>query len=88
MKVLRAGATSWQRVDGELVLLQAEAGELIGLNGVGARAWELLDGDLSTDEIAATIAAEYKADPAQVSADVKAFVDELLAARLIEIEAA
>ena len=84
MKVARAGAASWQRVDGELVVLQSEIGELVGLNGVGARAWELCDGDLTVEEIAQAIASEYEEDPARVEADVRSFLDELLAAKLVE----
>ena len=84
MRVVRAPAASWQRVDGETVVLQAEAGELVGLNGVGGRAWELLDGELTVEEVAARLAAEFGADPERVLADVRAFVEELLAARLLE----
>ena len=85
MRIARGAATSWQRVDGETVVLQAEVGELLGLNGVGGRAWELLDGTRGLDEIAATISAEYGVAPERAAADVRAFVDELVGAKLLEI---
>lgn len=86
MKVpVRAAAAAWQRIDGEMVLIQADVGELLGLNPVGARAWELIDGARSLAEIARLVAGEFGADVAQVERDLDAFLDELRAARLIEI---
>jgi hypothetical protein len=83
---VRSSAAAWQRVDGEMVLMQAEACELLGLNRVGGRAWELMDGEHSVDQIAAAIAAEFAAEPATVVRDVDGFVDELLAAKLVELK--
>ena len=80
----RTSAAAWQRVDGEMVVMQADAGELLGLNGVGGRAWDLLDGKRSLDEIALVISQEFGADLARVTSDVQAFLDELTAARLVE----
>jgi hypothetical protein len=82
---VRTPAAAWQRVDGEMVLMQSDAGELLGLNPVGARAWELIDGVRSIDEIARAIAVEFRADEAEVLRDVEAFFGELAAARLSEL---
>jgi hypothetical protein len=82
---VRASSAAWRRVDGEMVVLQPDAGELVGLNGVGGRVWELIDGVRSVDEIARTVGAEYHdAPPERVAADVVAFVRELAAAKLVE----
>ena len=81
----RAAATSWQRIDGEMVLLHVDRGELVGLNRVGGRAWELIDGARSVDEIVRVISSEFRADEARVARDVTAFVDALAGARLIEV---
>jgi hypothetical protein len=82
---VRSAAAAWQRVDGEMVLMQADAGELLGLNPVGARAWELVDGVRSLDEIAGTIAVEFGADERVVLRDLETFFGELTAARLSEL---
>jgi hypothetical protein len=82
----RSPTAAWQVVDGETVLLHADAGELLGLNKVGGRAWELADGARSIAEIAATISREFGADPDRVARDVEAFFAELQAAKLVAIK--
>jgi Coenzyme PQQ synthesis protein D (PqqD) len=75
---------AWQTIDGETVLLNLDGRELMGLNGVGARAWELLDGERSLAQIAAAVAEEFEVEPAQAEADVLVFAGELLAAGAVE----
>jgi len=82
---VRTAAAAWQRVDGEMVLMQADAGELLGLNAVGARAWELVDGVRSLDDIARTIAAEFAVDEPRALRDLEAFFADLAAAHLSEL---
>jgi hypothetical protein len=76
----RAPSMAWQTVDGETVLLNLDGRELMGLNGVGARTWELLDGEHTLQQIAATVSEEFDVDAAQAEADVLVFAAELLAA--------
>jgi hypothetical protein len=71
---------AWQTIDGETVLLNVEGRELMGLNAVGARVWELADGTHALDEIARTIADEFAVEAGVATADVERFVDELVAA--------
>ena len=66
--------------------MQADAGELVGVNPVGARTWELVDGARSAAEIAAAISSEFRAPLADVERDVNAFLDELAAAKLVDFE--
>ena len=47
-------------LDGEAVLVHAEQKKVTVLNGVGARLWELADGQHSIAEIARVIAGEYE----------------------------
>jgi hypothetical protein len=82
---VRSRAASWQCVDGETVVLDGDAGRLVGLNGVGGHAWELIDGARTVDEIARMIAGRYGAPPDRVAADVVAFIDRLHEARLVEL---
>jgi hypothetical protein len=76
----RAPSMAWQTVDGETVLLNLDGRELMGLNGVGARTWELLDGQNTLQQIAALVSAEFDVDAVQAQADVLVFAAELLAA--------
>ena len=47
------------------------------LNDVGARIWDLLDGDRSVDEIIEVIATEYAVDRETAAGDVAGFLDQL-----------
>jgi hypothetical protein len=80
----RSPGMAWQSIDGETVLLNLDGRELMGLNGVGARTWELLDGERSLRQIAAAIAQEFDVDAARAEADVIAFAAELVAAGAVE----
>ena len=75
---------AWQTVDGETVLLNLDGRELMGLNGVGARAWELFDGQRTLQQIAAVVSEEFDVDAAQAQSDVLVFAAELLAAGAVE----
>jgi len=57
--VLKAPNVAWQVYDGEAVLLDLQARGLKGLNSVGSRIWELIDGEQPLREVAKVIAKEY-----------------------------
>jgi hypothetical protein len=80
----RSRAAAWQRIDGEMVLLQPDVRELLGVNTVGGRAWELMDGERTFDQIAAILSTEFAVGPERVTADLRSFVRELVQAQLIE----
>jgi hypothetical protein len=80
---LRAPQMAWQTLDDELVLHNTDGKELLGVNAVGARIWDLADGTRSIDEIAAVIVAEFAVDAATAHADVRAYLDALAAAGAI-----
>ncbi len=64
-------------VDGEAVVVLADAGEVNVLNPVGTRIWELIDGTRSVTEIAQTIQAEYEVTGPQAQQDVTEFLQAL-----------
>ncbi len=68
---------AWQVVDGEMVLLDIDGRELLGLNEVGARVWGLADGTLTVAEISAIVEREFEVGIEEAIADVRRFVDEL-----------
>jgi hypothetical protein len=78
----------FRNVGGEGVVLRQEAREVLVVNGVGARVLELLDGRRSVAEVAAVLREERDAPPEAIERDVGAFVDELLAAGVVEMQAA
>jgi hypothetical protein len=64
-------------LDDEAVLVHPVQGKVRVLNPVGARVWELVDGQRTVAAIVKAIAAEYQADPAHVEIDVTAFCVDL-----------
>jgi hypothetical protein len=75
-----------EMVDGRTLLIDADARELITLNGVGSVVWRALRTAGSTvDEIAAAVRASCPDAPAPaVRDDVEAFLDELADAGLVD----
>ena len=82
----RAPQMAWQTVDGELVLLNIDGRELLGLNEVGARIWELADGEHDLAAIAAALTAEFEVSAEEATAEVERFVAELEAAGALVVE--
>ncbi len=76
--------TAWRTIAGEGVLLNLDTKILRGLNPVGARVWELIDGQRSVEAISQEIVSEFKIDPARALADVGKFVEDLLTRGLVE----
>jgi hypothetical protein len=75
--------TAARVIDDATFVLHAETSELHALNDVGARIWELVDGERSVAAIAETIESEYEVDRAEAQADVVAFLQELAGKGLV-----
>lgn len=82
---LRAPQMAWQRVDGELVLLAIEGKELLGLNEVAARVWELVDDERDLATIASQVASEFEIDAETAFTDVATFVTDLVARGIVQL---
>lgn len=82
---VRSAATAWRVIEGEAVILSMDTKVLRGLNAVGSRVWELIDGRRSVDEIADVIAREFTTERATAAADVQAFVKDLLDRSLVTV---
>jgi hypothetical protein len=72
--------------DDEAFLLEIGSGRLRLLNATGVEVWHLLDGERDAAAVARELGrAHAEADPAAVARDVELFLDELEAARLVEV---
>ena len=85
MIVSKAPTTAWRIIEGEAVILSMETKVLRGLNPVGSRVWELIDGRRSAEEIAGLIAKEFDVTPEDAARDVRGFVEELLGRGLVTL---
>lgn len=73
----------YQEVGGEAVLLDLASEQYFGLDPVGTRIWDLLDGQTSLDSIHRHLCSEYDADPERIRDDLMSLADALLTAGLV-----
>lgn len=71
-------------VDDEAVLVLPQQGKVKVLNEVGARIWELLNGERTAKEIAQAISQEYEVPQATAEADALDFLGTLVEKDMIE----
>ena len=83
MILSRSPKIAWRVIEGEAVILSLDTKAFRGLNPVGSRVWELIDGRRSVDEIVEVIVREFDVTPEQASGDVQTFVRELLDKELV-----
>lgn len=83
-----ADSVRFRRVLDEGVMLRLDTGEILGLNGVGARVVELLaDGERGRADIVEILRSELRTGDAEVAHDVDRFVAELEEAGVLVEEA-
>ena len=71
---------------GEAVILNLKTGVYHGLNEVGARIWNLIEQPSSVSDIKQTLLQEYEVEAQQCDRDLKALLEHLLAAGLIDVK--
>jgi hypothetical protein len=72
-------------LDGEAVILDLATGVYYGLNGVGARIWELLGEARGLRTIRETLVEEFEVDPARCEADLMEVVGRMAASGLVRV---
>jgi len=73
-------------VDGEVLIVDLDGGELFSLKDTGRAVWGLIDGKRDIAAIASALSPEYEAAPGELERDCKRLIDELAVAGLIEQE--
>ena len=82
--LLRAADGVLRRTAGEeTVLLDLASEEFFGLDGVGARLFELLEQPRTLDEVVDTLLEEYDVDHDTLAGDVHALASELVERNLL-----
>lgn len=74
----------YQEVGGEAVLLDLASEQYFGLDPVGTRIWELLDGERQLTEIHEVLCNEFDAETAQIRTDLLALAHSLMEAGLVK----
>ncbi len=82
----RVAGVASRALDGEAVLVHAEQKKVTVLNGVGARIWELADGQHTIEEMAQVIADEYEVSLIKAESDALAFCHDLAGRGLLTLD--
>ena len=74
------------RMDDQIIVADMRSGHYLGLDGVGARVWELLGDNVGREAILERLYAEYEVPMEVLKRDIEALLQDLLQRRLIEQE--
>ena len=77
----------FRELDGESVILSLDAETYFGLDEVGTRTWELLRVGPTIQVAYETLCSEYDVDSEQLRRDLEELLDQLIAHKLIEVDA-
>jgi len=80
----RAEAVSFTELDGEIICLNLEAGQYVGMKDVGQSIWERLDEPRPLDDLVQHVTAQYDVERDAAVSDVRAFLADLVEAGLVE----
>lgn len=81
----RAATLMEAEVDGEIVALDREGGDVLGFNSTASEVWRLLDKPRSLGEICAAMLERYEVPADLCEQEVSALLDQLVAMRLIAV---
>jgi hypothetical protein len=80
----RTDSVSFTELDGEIICLNLEAGQYVGMRDVGQTIWERLDEPRGFDDLLQHVTAEYEVSPDVAASDINAFLSQLVEAGLVE----
>jgi len=83
-KLKRSDNTTYQTVAEEAILIRLDTGTYFSLNKIGTEFWELLDGQHTIEEHAATLAAKYNVDAPMVVSDLLELAEKMAADDLVD----
>ena len=73
-------------IEGEAVIVLPAQGEVLVLNEVGSRIWELADGSRTVQDIVRVIVSEYEAGPEIAKRDIEELLTSLEAKQAISLD--
>lgn len=83
--VVAAEGQVYSEIGEEVAILDLKAGTYYGLDAVGARVWELVQGPKSVGEIRDVLLEEYEVEPARCERDLLALLQRLAQEGLIKV---
>ncbi|MEW5807149.1 MAG: PqqD family protein [Acidobacteriota bacterium] len=73
----RSKDAAFRVIDGQAIVVLPEKSEVKILNEVGSRIWQLMDGNVSVDDICTKICTEYEVSREAALSDVMNFIKQL-----------
>jgi hypothetical protein len=83
--VVRTGGLMSTPLDRDVVILNPARDNYVGLDEVGRRVWELIEGPKEVRDLCRQVTGEFHGDPEQIAAEVLDFLNELAAEGLIAV---
>jgi len=77
-RVMRAKNFIWREIEGQIVVIKDDGMVIYVLNKTAARIWEMCDGNLGRDEMAAKLCERYDVSFDRASVDVGGTLTSLM----------
>jgi hypothetical protein len=74
----------WRSLDDGTVIINPEQGDVKVLNNVGARVWELIDGQRSVGQIAQEITQDYEVSLDEANKDLQDYLKVMITQGLLQ----
>ena len=84
-RITRPGDVLVRELDGESVLLNLATESYFGLDGIGTRMWAVLTSSPSVEAASETLLLEYDVEPERLRSELRAFVEKLEEAGLVDV---
>ncbi|MBN2026747.1 MAG: PqqD family protein [Actinobacteria bacterium] len=84
-RLRRVEGIAWRMIEGEAVLVNVRSDEVMHLNPAASFLWSSLDGQLSLEDIASSITAEYDVELDTALSDALDFAGSLIEQGAVEI---
>lgn len=72
-------------IDGEVAVMTIDSGKYHSLNETGSLIWSLLEEPRRVADVCESLEREFQVEPEQCRADVMAYLQDMLAERLLEV---
>ncbi len=74
------------RMDDQVILADMRSGHYLGLDGVGARVWDLVSDGATFGAVIECLSAEYEVSQDVLERDIKTLLDDLRRRGLVRVE--
>lgn len=82
-RIVRAENSIWREIEGQIAVIKDDGMAIYVLNKTAARIWEMCDGNLGPDEMAAKLCERYDVSLERAGADVRKTLTSLMGKGLL-----